>query len=82
MKDYHKKNLHLSEDCIYMHIIGEKSREKRIYMLVQDLNICYEKNQHIMALINFMGKPYAEPEKPDYVKDARFNNYRPFQMLV
>lgn len=50
-------------------------------MLVQHLNIYYEKNQHIMALTNFLGKPYAEPERPSYLREAKFNNYRPFQQL-
>lgn len=30
-----------------------------MYMLAQHLNIYYEKNMHIMALINFLNKPYA-----------------------
>ena len=51
-------------------------------MLVKDLDINYEKNQHIMALVNFMQKPYSNPEKPEYVREAKFNNHRPFQMLI
>lgn len=35
-----------------------------------------------MQLINFLNKPYSETEKPEYVKQAKFNNYKPFQMLV
>ena len=71
-----------STSCVYMHIKGEKSREKRMYMLTQHLNICYEKNKHIKALIDFLNKPYSQPEKPDYLREAKFNNYRPFQMLI
>jgi hypothetical protein len=53
-----------------------------MYMLTQHLDIYYEKNMHIMTLINFLNKPYSEPEKPPYLRQARFNNYRPFQMLI
>lgn len=35
-----------------------------------------------MKLIDFLNKPYSEPEKPSYLKEAKFNNYRPFQMLI
>lgn len=51
-------------------------------MLVRHLDIFYEKNQHIMSLINFLNKPYSEPEKPHYLKEAKFNNFRPFQMMI
>lgn len=79
-KNYHK--LEQCDNSLYLHMIMEKSKETRIYMLVQDLNIIFEKNQHIMVLINFMNKPYLQPEKPPYVRDAQFNNYRPFQTLI
>ena len=70
------------DQTIYMHIISEKNKEKRIYMLVKALQIRYEKNQHIMALVNFLQGPYQKPEKPHYVREAKFNNQRPFQMLI
>ena len=35
-----------------------------------------------MKLIEFLNKPYAEPEKPIYLRQAKFNNYRPFQMVT
>jgi hypothetical protein len=35
-----------------------------------------------MTLSNFLGKPYMDPPKPHYVRDANFNNFRPFETLV
>jgi hypothetical protein len=77
--DYHSEQK--QPYSVYLHIKGERSREKRMYMLVQHLDIYYDKNQHIVTLSNFLGRPYALPERPSYLKEAKFNNYRPFQTL-
>ena len=50
-------------------------------MLVQHLDIYYERNQHLLTLVDFLGRPYQQPERPHYLRDAQFNNYRPFQTL-
>jgi hypothetical protein len=77
---YHKQRYH--EHSIYLHMVMERNKEKKVYILSQNLNIFYEKNQQILKLSNFFTKPYNNLDRPEYFKDAHFNNYRPFQTLV
>lgn len=51
-------------------------------MLMHNMQIIYEKNKNLLACIDFFNKPYSQPENLEYLYDARFNNFRPFQMLI
>jgi hypothetical protein len=51
-------------------------------MLVKDKSIILEKNKTLNSMISFFYKPYQFPEIPFYFRFPKFNNFRPFKMLI
>ena len=51
-------------------------------MQAKNLAITIEKENSLMDAINFLNKPYSNPEIPSYVRIPKFNNFKPFKMVI
>jgi hypothetical protein len=51
-------------------------------LVMQFMEILIEKNKTLLKLIQFLSKPYSTPDITNDVRKYKFNNVKPFKMVI
>lgn len=69
-------------DMIYLNFVIRPNGEKQMYMQAKKIEVLLENSKSLIGLAQFFGRPYSISDVPENVRRYKFNNAKPFKMLI
>ena len=69
-------------NMVYLNFVIRPNGEKQMYMQAKKMQILLENSKGIIGLSKFFGRPYSITDVPEHIRRYKFNNNKPFKMLI
>lgn len=67
---------------VYLNFSIKPNGEKLMYMQVKKVQVLLENTKGLIGMSSFFAKPFSISDIPEHVRQYKFNNCKPFKMLI